>query len=347
MGGRTVRVKSNLGRMLGTLYNVVTVAVGSSDRLVLGRRVSDGMRQAVFSALGLFTLFIGIDMMLGITRPMAAFMALVLGAVVGQAIGLDARVRRTADRLRRRRRRRPRPVHPVVLRGRHDVGRLHAGRPSRSRLVLMAKGTMDLFSSIFLAAAPRTGVLWSTGTVLVIQGGLTRAFAAAGAGIPESLITELSGVGGVLLVALGLTCSTSGKFPLLDLTWSLPLLPFILDPARRPVPLRLTHARQQVRPAPLPHHRPVSDQISMRPYPTKEDLRQACEEGLYGSEGNTSASPPSRRTCGQCAMKTSWAITRPSSTMQNTAATNTRTPTTASAASTCRNRTSRPSGLPP
>ena len=23
----------------------------------------------------------------------------------------------------------------------------------------------------------------------------------------------------------------------------------------------------------------------MRPYPTKEDLRQACEEGLYGSEG--------------------------------------------------------------
>ena len=72
--------------MLGTLYNVVTVAAGSSIGLVLGRRVPDGMRKAVFSALGLFTLFIGIDMMLGITRPMAAFIALVLGAVLGHMI---------------------------------------------------------------------------------------------------------------------------------------------------------------------------------------------------------------------------------------------------------------------
>ena len=94
--------------------------------------------------------------------------------------------------------------------------------------VLLAKGTMDLFSSIFLAAALGRGVLWSTGTVLVIQGGLTLAFAAAGAGIPESLITELSGVGGVLLLALGLDLLDIRKFPLLDLTWSLPLLPLIL-----------------------------------------------------------------------------------------------------------------------
>ena len=90
MNGRAQWVKSNLGRMLGTLYNVATVAVGSSIGLLLGRSDSDGMRKAVFSALGLFTLFIGIDMMLGITRPMAAFVALVLGAVVGQTIGLSS-----------------------------------------------------------------------------------------------------------------------------------------------------------------------------------------------------------------------------------------------------------------
>ena len=228
MGGRTVRVKSNLGRMLGTLYNVVTVAVGSSVGLLLGRRVSEGMRQAVFSALGLFTLFIGVDMMLGITRPMAAFMALVLGAVIGQAIGLDARVKRAADRLGEGEGAALVQstllfcVGAMTLVGCMQDGLL--GDPT----VLLAKGTMDLFSSIFLAAALGRGVLWSTGTVLVIQGGLTLAFAAAGAGIPESLITELSGVGGVLLLALGLDLLDIRKFPLLDLTWSLPLLPVIL-----------------------------------------------------------------------------------------------------------------------
>ena len=214
--------------MLGTLYNVVTVAAGSAIGLVLGRRVPDSMRKAVFSALGLFTLFIGIDMMLEITRPMAAFIALVIGAVLGQCIGLDARVRRAADRLGEGEGAALVQstllfcVGAMTLIGCMQDGLL--GDPT----VLMAKGTMDLFSSIFLAAALGRGVLWSTATVLLIQGGLTLAFATAGAGIPESLIGELSGVGGILLLALGLDLLGIRKFPLLDLTWSLPLLPLIL-----------------------------------------------------------------------------------------------------------------------
>ncbi len=215
--------------MLGTLYNVVTVAVGSSIGLVLGHRVPDGMRKAVFSALGLFTLFMGVDMMMDITRPMAAFMALVLGAIVGHLIGLDARVKKAADRLGKGEGAALVQstllfcIGAMTLVGCMQDGLL--GDPT----VLMAKGTMDLFSSIFLAAALGRGVLWSTGSVLVIQGGLTFAFATAGAGIPDPLVGELSGVGGILLLALGLDLLDIRKFPLLDLTWSLPLLPLILS----------------------------------------------------------------------------------------------------------------------
>jgi len=215
--------------MLGTLYNVITVAVGSSIGLVLGQRVPDGMRKAVFSALGLFTLFMGADMMMDITRPMAAFMALVLGAIVGHLVGLDARVKKAADRLGKGEGAALVQstllfcIGAMTLVGCMQDGLL--GDPT----VLMAKGTMDLFSSIFLAAALGRGVLWSTGSVLVIQGGLTFAFATAGAGIPEPLVGELSGVGGILLLALGLDLLDIRKFPLLDLTWSLPLLPLIIS----------------------------------------------------------------------------------------------------------------------
>ena len=215
--------------MLGTLYNVITVAVGASIGLVLGQRVPDGMRKAVFSALGLFTLFMGVDMMMDITRPMAAFMALVLGAILGHLIGLDARVKKAADRLGKGEGAALVQstllfcIGAMTLVGCMQDGLL--GDPT----VLMAKGTMDLFSSIFLAAALGRGVLWSTGSVLVIQGGLTFAFATAGAGIPEPLVGELSGVGGILLLALGLDLLDIRKFPLLDLTWSLPLLPLIIS----------------------------------------------------------------------------------------------------------------------
>ena len=64
--------------------------------------------------------------------------------------------------------------------------------------------------------------------MLVIQACLTLGFAALGSGIPDALITELSGLGGVLLLALGLDLLDIRKFALLDLTWSLPLLPLIL-----------------------------------------------------------------------------------------------------------------------
>lgn len=215
--------------MLGTLYNVITVAVGSSIGLVLGQRVPDEMRKAVFSALGLFTLFMGVDMMMDITRPMAAFMALVLGAIVGHLVGLDARVKKAADRLGKGEG--AALVQSTLLfciGAMTLVGCMQDGL-LRDPTVLMAKGTMDLFSSIFLAAALGRGVLWSTGSVLVIQGGLTFAFATAGAGIPEPMVGELSGVGGILLLALGLDLLDIRKFPLLDLTWSLPLLPLIIS----------------------------------------------------------------------------------------------------------------------
>ena len=117
------------------------------------------------------------------------------------------------------------------------------------------KGTMDLFSRSSSPRPSARGVLWSTGTILVIQGGLTLAFAAAGAGIPESLIGELSGVGGILLLALGLDLLDIRKVP----PARFDLVPASVAPHPRPARhhrfrLPLTHAGQQVRPAPLPHH---------------------------------------------------------------------------------------------
>ena len=83
--------------MLGTLYNTVTVAAGASAGLLLRKRVPEKLRKAVFAAIGLFTLYIGVDMMTGIQRPIGTFIALVLGAGMGQAIGKQPAVRYGSD----------------------------------------------------------------------------------------------------------------------------------------------------------------------------------------------------------------------------------------------------------
>lgn len=214
--------------MLGTLFNTATVAIGASAGLLLRQRVPEKLRNGVFSAIGLFTLYIGVDMMSDITRPIASFIALVLGAGMGQAIGLDARIRSMADRLGEGEGAALVQstllfcVGAMTLVGCMQDGLL--GDPT----VLLAKGTMDLISSLFLAAALGRGVLLSAGAVLLIQGGLTLGFTALGSGISEALVGELSGLGGVLLLALGLDLLDIRKFALIDLTWALPLLPAVL-----------------------------------------------------------------------------------------------------------------------
>ena len=80
----------------------------------------------VFSAIGLFTLYIGVDLMSGIHTPVAVFVALVIGAALGHAMGVDRRVRAAADKLGNGTGSRIGAIHPPLLCWRHDTGRLHA-----------------------------------------------------------------------------------------------------------------------------------------------------------------------------------------------------------------------------
>lgn len=214
--------------MLGTLYNTVTVAAGAGLGLVLRRHVPEGLRSAVFAAIGLFTLYIGADLMAGIGRPIAAFVSLVLGAGIGHALGVDRRVRAAAERLGQGTGAALVQSTMLFCIGAMTlVGCMQDGLRGDAT-ILLAKGTMDLFSSLFLAAALGRGVLYSAGAVLLIQGALTLAFKTMGAAIPDTLVNELSGVGGILLIGLGLDLLGIRRFPLLDLSCALPLLPLIL-----------------------------------------------------------------------------------------------------------------------
>jgi uncharacterized membrane protein YqgA involved in biofilm formation len=214
--------------MLGTLFNAVAVTIGASLGLALRKRVPKKLQKTVFSAIGLFTLFIGVDMMGSVSRPIAVFIALVLGASFGHWVGLDQTIKKAANRLGEGEG--AALVQSTLL---FCVGAMTLvgcmqdglrGDPS----VLLAKGTMDLFSALFMAATMGRGVLFSALSVLVIQGGMTLCFSLIGTGIPEALVGELSGLGGILLLALGLDLLNVRKFALIDLTWSLPLLPLVL-----------------------------------------------------------------------------------------------------------------------
>lgn len=208
--------------MVGTLYNAAAVFVGASAGLALGKRIPESIQQAVFSALGLFTLGLGGLMAVRMADPFAIFLALVLGVMAGQGLRLHERMPGGGDAAGS-----PGWVQASMLfcvGAMTVVGCMEDGL-SHDPTVLLVKGTMDLVSGAFLAAALGRSVLWSALAVLVFQGSLTLGFQALGPVISDELIAELGALGGVMLLALGLDLLGLKSFRLMNMLPALVLLP--------------------------------------------------------------------------------------------------------------------------
>ena len=219
--------------MVGTLYNAAAVAVGAAVGLAFRGRLTESGRDAAFVAAGLFTLGLGIRMAAGMQQPLAVFFACFAGILLGNALGLQSAL----DGLARRWGSDGEEggfLKAMVLfcaGSMTVIGCLEDGVHGEPG-VLLVKGTMDGISAAFLAAAFGRGVLWAAPGVLVVQGVLTAAFAAAGGQMEAATAAEFSSVGGILLVALGLDLVGVRSFRMADLLPALVVLPLAVAAAR-------------------------------------------------------------------------------------------------------------------
>ena len=222
--------------MVGTLFNTVAVAAGASAGLALGARWSTDLKDKIFVVLGLFTLTLGTLMALETKAPIDLFLALVLGTLLGHTLGLQARLTRwtsssTPSDASSSSRGFMEAMMLFCLGSMTLIGCMEDGLLNKPDLLLI-KGTMDLISSAFLAATLGRGVLWSALGVFGFQGALTLAFAFAGQGMDPELITELSALGGILMLGIGfqlLGVKAHGlpQWPLVDALPALALLPLV------------------------------------------------------------------------------------------------------------------------
>lgn len=202
--------------MVGTVFNAVTVTIGASAGLILGKRLSEGLRAIIFQALGLFTFGIGVAMSLEVANLFAVFLSLIAGVVAGHALQLDQRMKAASARLGE-------GTGTAILQAvllfcvgaMTLIGCMQDGL-NGDATVLLIKGSMDLVSSAFLAATLGRGVLLAAPALLLIQGGLTAAFVLWGDAWSDVLIADLTGLGGLLLLALGLDLLKVRSFALLN-----------------------------------------------------------------------------------------------------------------------------------
>jgi uncharacterized membrane protein YqgA involved in biofilm formation len=197
--------------MTGTLINAGAIVAGSTAGLILHSRLPKRVTDIVFQGLGLFSLFIGVNMALRTSHMLLMIFSIVIGSIIGELLSLEAGMENLSERLKRRLKSSNEKftegmitafllycMGSMTILGAFEEGL--GGEPN----LLLAKSVLDGFSSVALASALGIGVMFSIVPLLVYQGGLTILAAQLEAYFTELVIDELSAVGGLLLLGLGI-----------------------------------------------------------------------------------------------------------------------------------------------
>lgn len=200
--------------MVGTLINVVTVVAGSGAGLLVGSRLPERIRQTVLSGLGLMTLVIGMSMALQTRNPLLMLASLLLGGVIGELLGLEERLQALGRYLETRVSGHSGEgsafvkgfvtaslvfcVGPMTI-----LGSIQDGLTGNYTL-LAIKATLDGFASLAFSASLGIGVMFAALTVLIYQGALTLGAGLVKAVLTEAMITEMTAVGGTMILGIGL-----------------------------------------------------------------------------------------------------------------------------------------------
>ena len=200
--------------MIAVFVNMATVLIGSLIGILFRNRLKVQLQNALMRALALCTIVIGISSAIKTEDLLCVIICLVLGTVLGEWIRIDDGIENAGDFIKDR-----------VLKGRVKesrftegfvsacilfcigsmtiVGSLEAGI-NHNYSIIYAKSTLDLVSSMAFGAAMGFGVTCSVLFILLFQGGLTLLAGLVGPALSTAVVTEMSAVGGTILIGMGL-----------------------------------------------------------------------------------------------------------------------------------------------
>lgn len=199
--------------MLATIINAIAIIFGSMIGLLFKKGLSKRYEQVIFTAAGIVSLVIGIQMAMKTTHVLAFAIALILGGLVGTALDIEGGVMRLGEVLKRHFAKGEEGnsfalgfLNASVLYcsgAMAIVGSFKAGTEGDYSLIL-TKSVLDGLLSILFASAMGVGVAFAALSVLVYQGILTLVSVWVKPYVSPLMLGELTGIGGALVIMIGI-----------------------------------------------------------------------------------------------------------------------------------------------
>jgi uncharacterized membrane protein YqgA involved in biofilm formation len=234
---------------LGTLVNVSTIIAGSCLGLVLRNGLPKKWQETIIYGVGISVIVIGLQMALKSNNLMIVILSLVFGIILGEIINIENRLNKLGEflgkkvskgkKLETTGKAQNEVVANAIAEGfvtatliycigaMAIIGAINDGlRGDYS--VLFAKSILDGIVSIILTANLGIGVAFSAISVGVYQGILTLLASALGPFMTDSLITEISATGGVMIVAIGFNMIKITKIRIANMLPGILFVPIVM-----------------------------------------------------------------------------------------------------------------------
>ena len=224
--------------MIGVLVNVITVIVGSCIGLLFKKGIPERVSKAAMIGLGACTLYIGISGSLCGENVLILIAAVVLGGICGTLLNIDGAINALAEKVEKKFKKDNKQtsiaeglVSATLLFcvGSMTVtGSIQAGLTGDNS-VLITKATLDLVSSMMLASSLGVGVLLSSVSVLVIQGGLVLLAGIISPFMSTGAINEMTCAGSLLIIMIGTNLMGITKIKVADYLPAILFAPIIYN----------------------------------------------------------------------------------------------------------------------
>ena len=226
--------------MLAVFVNCAAIVAGSVIGLLFAKKIPQKITDAIQLACGLVSFVMGVQMAFKYQNVVYLALALIFGGIVGTALDIDGKILKAGRFLERVFLKKPEAAAPTVSRASTDSSatesdaEFSAGKPQKNFAyaflnasvlfcvgamaivgsfkagiegdysIIFLKSVLDGFIAIGFAAAMGVGTAFSALAIFVYQGALTLLAIFIHQYVSDSLLAEITGSGGALIVLIGI-----------------------------------------------------------------------------------------------------------------------------------------------
>ena len=199
--------------MIAAVINAILVLIGSIIGLLVKGKLSEKLSKAVMVAIALCVAMIGVTSALKDENTLCVIICMVIGTIIGELLHIERGMDRLGDKLKNKFARVGSNAHFTegfmtatllfCIGSMAIVGSIEAGI-NHDYTIILSKSIIDLISAVTIAAALGIGVAFSSVGVLVYQGLITLLAIYVGPFLSQTVINEMSAVGGLLIIGLAI-----------------------------------------------------------------------------------------------------------------------------------------------